>query len=308
MLNGDAEDLPVAGLPIVPRDPRTDSPRRRPRGAPRSRARGRNRDGRAGESGASPKRRPAPMRPFLALLALLAVVPARAAERPVVLELFTSQGCSSCPPADAFVTDLARERPDLLPLTFHVTSWNGLGWHDPLSLPEATARQAGDAARFDGVSFTPQLVIDGRESVVGSDREAAGRAIARARAAREKAAPAGAAPAEADPEGADRQAGPALTLRRGPDGIAVAVGAGPGEGRLILVGFDRAHRTPVRRGENAGRTLTESNVVRAIRDLGSWRGAPLRLVHPAPAGEDAAILLQAPDGRILAAARLAPIS
>ncbi|MGY2047319.1 DUF1223 domain-containing protein [Methylobacterium sp. JK268] len=227
--------------------------------------------------------------PVLAAFAVgWAIAPAAAADRPLVLELFTSQGCSSCPPADAYLGELAASRPDLLPLTFHVTYWNGLGWQDPFSLPEATDRQAAYATRFDGVSFTPQLVVDGALSVVGSDREAAAGAIAQARAA--------------------LPASPAASLRRRGGDLAVAVGEGAGRGRLLLVGFDHAHRTAVRRGENGGRTLVEANVVRGIREIGAWTGARVEGLHAAPPGEDAALLLQAPDGRILAAARLDPAS
>src|SRR3978361_2390475 len=85
-----------------------------------------------------------------------------AQEPPVVVELFTSQGCSSCPPADAFLTDLARQRPDVLPLAFHVTSWDGLGWKDSYSLDSATQRQREYARHLgeNGV-YTPQMVVDG---------------------------------------------------------------------------------------------------------------------------------------------------
>ena len=83
----------------------------------------------------------------LALLGLTASA-ASAAERPVVVELFTSQGCSSCPPANAYLNELARGRTDVLPLAFHVTYWDRLGWKDPFSLPEATSRQDTYGHRF----------------------------------------------------------------------------------------------------------------------------------------------------------------
>ena len=97
---------------------------------------------------------------------------AAAAERPVVVELFTSEGCSSCPPADAYLTDLARGRRDVLPLAFHVTYWNSLGWRDPYSLDAATSRQSQYGSRFGDGSYTPEMVVDGQKGLVGSERGA----------------------------------------------------------------------------------------------------------------------------------------
>src|SRR5690349_22252182 len=108
------------------------------------------------------------IRPFLAgLLALAASsAPSVAAERPVVVELFTSQGCSSCPPADALLSTLA-DRPDVLALAFHVDYWNRLGWVDPFSGAWATARQSAYAAQMGSDQiYTPQAVVDGGRDVV----------------------------------------------------------------------------------------------------------------------------------------------
>ena len=112
---------------------------------------------------------------WLAAIGLLAptLAAAQPAPRPVVGELFTSEGCSSCPPADAKVAELARTRPDLLLLTFHVTYWNNLGWRDPYSFEAATQRQRRYVAL--GVSpevYTPALIVDGKLDVVGSDAAA----------------------------------------------------------------------------------------------------------------------------------------
>src|SRR5215469_17962272 len=117
----------------------------------------------------------------LALAAALAPAAASAAERPVVVELFTSQGCSSCPPANAFLNELARDRRDVLPLAFHVTYWDRLGWKDPFSLQAATDRQDRYGHRFGDGSYTPEIVVDGASSHVGSDRGAVGGAIEAAR-------------------------------------------------------------------------------------------------------------------------------
>lgn len=222
----------------------------------------------------------------LATSVLLAWLPAMAAaaERPVVVELFTSEGCSSCPPADAFLTELSRGRRDVLPLAFHVTYWNSLGWKDPFSTSAATQRQARYGAKFGDGSYTPEMVVDGRKGLVGSERGTAEAAIAAAASGSRTAA--------------------AVTLNRQGSGISISVGQGSGSGRVILVGFDPEHRTAVGRGENSGRTLTESNIVRSIRSVGQWSGAPLTLAADAPEGQDAAVLLEAPDGSIIGASRL----
>ena len=217
------------------------------------------------------------------LLGGLPTVAATAAERPVVVELFTSEGCSSCPPADAFLTDLSQGRGDVLPLAFHVTYWNRLGWKDPFSLAAATERQARYGARFGDGSYTPEMVVDGRKGLVGSERDTAESAIAAARR---------------------RSGETAVEVSRVGGTVAITVGGGRGTGRVVLIGFDHQHRTAVGRGENGGRTLTESNIVRSIRPVGQWTGAPLSLSADAPEGQDAAVLVEAPDGSIVGAARL----
>lgn len=220
-------------------------------------------------------------RATLAAFAGLAALPARAAApRPVVIELFTSQGCSSCPPADSLLRELSGHA-EVLPLAFHVTYWNNLGWKDPFSLDLATARQRAYAARLglDGI-YTPQAVVDGRIDVVGSDRPGVARALRQA--------------------AASQAAGPPITLTAASEQLSVALGAGEGAGRVLLVGYDREHQTRVGRGENAGATLTEANIVRGFAEIGTWHGAPLTLAAARPAGERLAVLVQAADGRYLA--------
>jgi hypothetical protein len=219
------------------------------------------------------------------LLAGLSLNPAVAQDAPVVVELFTSQGCSSCPPADAFLTDLARRMRDVLPLAFHVTYWDSLGWKDPYSLAAATERQRDYARTLgqDGV-YTPQMIVDGAEGFVGSDRSEGLDAIVRA--ARNRPPPVG------------------VGLTREGVSLVISIGAGSGKARVLLVGFDPAHETRIGRGENIGRTVSESNIVRSLAAVSVWSGAPLTLRPPPPLGEAAAVLLQADDGRIIGAARL----
>ncbi len=210
-------------------------------------------------------------------------IPAAAAERPIVVELFTAQGCSSCPPADELLNDFARTRPDLLPLSFHVDYWNRLGWNDPFSSPEATERQRVYASRAtDPTLFTPEMVVDGTTSVIGSDANQVDEALDAAADAAVTLAP--------------------VTLAATPGGVVITVGAGTGRADIVLIGFDRSRTTAVRRGENVGRTLTESNIVRSIDTVGSWTGSALTLTQKRPAGQAMAVLLTAPDGRIVGAA------
>ena len=216
---------------------------------------------------------------------LLTLLPAAAlaAERPVVVELFTSEGCSSCPPADAYLTELSHSGRNVLPLAFHVTYWNGLGWKDPFSLDAATQRQARYGSRFGDGSYTPEMVVDGARGFVGSERGEVGSAIQKARS---------------------NQTAASVSVSREGGQVSIQVGSGSGTGRLLLIGFDPEHQTAVGRGENSGRTLTESNIVRSVRSVGQWSGAPLQLSEPVPAGQDVAVLLEAPDGRIVGASRL----
>src|ERR1700726_2644829 len=124
----------------------------------------------------------------LGFIAGLSPVASFAAERPVVVELFTSQGCSSCPPADAYLRELTKDRRDVLALAFHVTYWDRLGWKDPFSLTEATDRQDRYGHRFGDGSYTPEIVVDGASSHVGSDRAEVGPAIEQAKQKSETAA------------------------------------------------------------------------------------------------------------------------
>jgi hypothetical protein len=224
------------------------------------------------------------MRAALILLLATFATPALAEQsRPVVVELFTSQGCSSCPPADALLTQLAT-RPDVLPLAFHVTYWNGLGWRDPYSLDVATARQRAYQRQLDADTiYTPQMIVDGQTDVVGSDRRAVERAIASARA--HMTVP--------------------LSLSADAAGVHVDIGEGEGSAALLLIGYDGSHQTAIGRGENAGRKLTESNIVRSFSVLTPWKGSAQRVQAAVPQGEHVVAILQDMDGHILATAQLA---
>jgi len=214
----------------------------------------------------------------------LAPVLAHAADRPVVVELFTSQGCSSCPPANAFLNEMTKDRADVLPLGFHVTYWDRLGWKDPFSFEFATKRQAVYGHRFGDGSYTPEIVVDGRAGFVGSDRDQVNAAIDQARR--------------------DQATAADLSAIRSGDIVTVKIGSGSGIGKLLLVGFDREHTTSIHRGENGGRSFYETNVVRSARPIGDWSGDAKTLHEKAPQGQEAAVIVEAPDGRIIGAARV----
>jgi len=234
---------------------------------------------------------------LLSLAALLwpaSPAPATEAQPRVVVELFTSQGCSSCPPADAYLGELA-QRPDVLALAFHVDYWNYIGWTDPYASKLATERQH-DYARHLNLRYvyTPQMVVNGTTEGVGSERLSIAPMIKAAEDA--------------------KALSQYVSIRRDADGalaIHVDAGAGAEPATLWLVGFDREDATPVLRGENEGRTLKDYQVVRSFAAVGSWRGQALDLTLPAdhqPAGDGgiAVLLQQGGTGRILGAALLKP--
>ncbi len=221
---------------------------------------------------------------ILPVAALARPRPAAAAAGPVVVELFTSESCSSCPPADAALAELVESRTDVLALSWHVTYWNRLGWHDRFSLPEATERQRRYAASLGhGQVYTPQVVVQGRRDLVGSDRAALRAAIRAAQAER---------PASID-----------LGLVAEAGMVRVTIGEGAAGATPWLIGYDSRQATAVAGGENRGRQLVHANVVRAVVSLGLWQGTPASVQVPRPAGERLALLLQSPAGIVLAAAR-----
>ncbi|MBZ4022375.1 hypothetical protein CKO11_07885 [Rhodobacter sp. TJ_12] len=217
---------------------------------------------------------------------------------PVVVELFTSQGCSACPPADALLAKVA-ERPDVVALSLHVDYWDYLGWEDPFAQPAFTARQRGYVRAAGGRTlYTPQVIVGGAQSLTAPAAGALDRMIA--------------AQAAAPPQ------------------VAMAVSQGEEAGQYVIdlapVGRPLKHETVVQivryvpqaqveilRGENAGKVLDFANVVTAWHAVAEWDGqAPLRLNAKIDGGEPAVVIVQAAlpgkaaplPGPILSAARL----
>jgi hypothetical protein len=202
------------------------------------------------------------------------------AAHPTVVELFQSQGCSSCPPANANVLAIAG-RPDILALSWQVTYWDDLGWKDTFGRPVFTARQWEYARAFHRNQVaTPEVVVNGRADVVGANRSELDGLIRRA----------------------DRgDGGPAVSI--GPGRVNVA-GRGA-KALVLLVRYDpNILDVPIQRGENGGKTLPHRNVVREVAVLGAWDGGARAYALPASSrpGLKTAVLIQAgPGGPILAA-------
>ncbi len=198
---------------------------------------------------------------------------------PVLLELFTSQGCSSCPPADALFADYV-DRDGVIALSLAVDYWNYLGWEDTFARHAHTERQYAYAqARGDGQVYTPQMIVDGVWHVVGSDRSAIEGAIAQAR----------------------ELPSVEMTIMPVNSGMKVDVGAAvdgaPAWGAIWLVMYQDVATVDIGRGENAGRTVTYHHIVLGMHGLAMWRGQAMSIELPMMEMNDAgadgfAVILQ----------------
>lgn len=213
--------------------------------------------------------------------------------QPVVVELFTSQACAMCPPADAFLAELANE-PGVIALAYHVPLWNFLGWQDPLAKPEHMTRHRAYNTRLRGRGpYTPQMVIQGAHAKSGSRRRAVRRAIEDARGAL-------AVPVEVGAIDDDNR-------------VTIHVGAGSDQsaGQIVLLAYRHHHDVLVQGGENAGRTADHANVVFAHKVLAQWDGTPVTMEAGLPDDDGkpphgiAVIVQTDQDGPILGAARVA---
>ena len=180
----------------------------------------------------------------------------------VLVELFTSEGCSSCPPADAVLARLHREQPvpgvQLIVLSEHVDYWNSLGWKDPFSAALFSDRQG----QYSGHIYTPQAVVDGRADVLGSDERAIVRAVA----------------------AAGREPHGTLRLTATPSGVRIAVTglSGHSDAEVMVAVVEDGLVSRVERGENAGRTLAHTAVVRALQRGGTIPAAADRWTNEVP--------------------------
>jgi hypothetical protein len=212
---------------------------------------------------------------------------------PVVVELFTSQGCNDCPPADRLLADIAQRR-DVIAITYPITYWDMLGWKDTLATEANTERQRAYARAMNhsGI-YTPQMIVDGTEDVIGSRRDKVLAAIARRAAAPEK------------PYSIP------IAIAASEDRIEIAIAGSPRrdrvDARVWVLQIRARARVDVEEGENAGKTLFYANVVRRIKEVGFWNGGPLTIDLPYGVRDDGrdgvVVLLQSKGhGAIIGAA------
>jgi hypothetical protein len=186
-----------------------------------------------------------------------------AGKRPVIVELFTSQGCSSCPPADAYFKTL-KEQPDVLALSYHVDYWDYLGWRDTLGSSEFSQRQYDYAkSRGDKNVYTPQMIINGGKHFVGSQRDQVSSAIASARA-----------------ENATDWVDMEMSDNATDVTIAIPAGKPMKEATLWLLAFAHSISVEIKKGENAGSTVEYHNVVRKMVPAGMWHGEAAKIMLP----------------------------
>lgn len=220
---------------------------------------------------------------------------------PVLVELFTSEGCSSCPPADALLRKLDQTQPirdvDVIVLSEHVDYWNSIGWKDPYSAHAYSERQSEYAARFGNSSvYTPQMVVDGRFEFVGSDERTAGRAI-------EEAVNTAKVPVELSVVPGDESA---VEVRVG----ALPPGIGTKSADVYLAIADERDKSHVSGGENSGRTLDHVAVLRRFSRIGGVDASHefsgnIKLTPTLKIGSDARIVVivqQSNAGRVVGAA------
>lgn len=228
------------------------------------------------------------MRHFFTALALTGLLQTQqaAADSPVVIELYTSQGCSSCPPADALLHDLAK-RDDVIALALHVDYWDYIGWKDSFANPAYSARQHAYAAAADAtVVYTPQMVINGQDHVVGSR------------------------PMQVmDAVDAQRRKGSVVDVSVARDGGEVRITADtqtPGDYLVQLVRYTPQETVDIRRGENAGRQLSYAHVVNSWAVVERWDGAGTLDVNTPATGADPIVVIvqRSSNGPIVGAAEL----
>jgi len=225
---------------------------------------------------------------FAFTTALSFAAPLAAQENPVVVELYTSQGCSSCPAADAILHELA-DRDDVIALALHVDYWDYIGWKDPFGNPAHAERQRAYAVAGHRRSiYTPEMIVHGQTDIVGAKAMKLAKAIS---------------------EHAQQKPHVALDITRNGENLNISaqkLDAVNGPMTVHMLRYTPRQVTEIKRGENAGKTIEYANIVEGWQVLGTWDGAePLAMAAAAPGDKPAVVIIQAQNaGAILAAARL----
>lgn len=207
-------------------------------------------------------------------------------KRPVVLELYTSQGCYSCPPADKLLGQLAQRHPDtLLPLSFHVDYWNYIGWADPFSSPKNSNRQRKYRYTTNKPNYTPQLFVEGIEETVGHFKLKVFKLINNA---------------------ANELPYIPIKLKKNNNTISIEIAPSTySNAEILLVGYDNKHETFIERGENKNKRLINYNVVTEWSIIGEYNGKKHNQIVSTPSTDNTAIIIQEQGQRkILSAARI----
>lgn len=223
---------------------------------------------------------------ILASLCVVFATSAAASDHPVVVELYTSQGCSSCPPADALLHELA-EMDDVIALSLHVDYWDYLGWKDKFASPAFTQRQHNYARALGETSvYTPQMIIGGTDHVVGSRPMKVSKLI--------------------QAHGDKPKLVDVVLQRNGSQVVINAASAKPQDMVVYLIRYSPRETVDIRKGENRGSTLSYVNVVTDWQQVEEWDGAePLRVFAQATGTEPVVVIVQRKGYRdVLGAAQL----
>ncbi len=231
---------------------------------------------------------------IFSLLLTTVLLPAAAGAHPVVVELFTSQGCPACPPADEIFSGMVEDNPDVLALAFHVDYWDGRGWKDPFGSPKFSDRQHDYADVFGSTSvFTPQIIVNGMKSLAGGRQRDIYKAIKKA--------------AESDAPAVD------VTLEMAADGKKIRGSIVPeseearGPADIWLVTYNERNKNRISWGENIGVTFDNRHTVNYLARLGEWKGGNMEFTMDNGSSADyAAIIVQRPNmGEVLGGASVA---
>jgi hypothetical protein len=223
----------------------------------------------------------------VAIAAFASLATPAVAQSPVVVELFTSQGCSSCPPADRMMHELAK-RDDVIALALHVDYWDYIGWKDEFANPGYTKRQRGYAVKAGRRSiYTPQMIVNGVTNIVGARPMELSKAIA---------------------EHANQTSPVSLEISRSGDIVSISATSERAQGQMVvhMVRYQAERKSEITRGENAGNVFVYANVTEGWKTIGEWDGVNELSLHAKAQGDLPVVVLiqKGRFGPIVAAAQI----